>query len=52
MDKRINKTNISSKDLENQIFPLENSRSEVINKISMSSRKDDPKELDREYMKY
>ena len=35
--------------LENQILVLENRLSEIINKISMPSRKDDPEELDREY---
>ena len=49
MDKRDNKTDVSAKALENQIFILENRMSEIINKISMPSRKDDPKKLDREY---
>ena len=49
MDKRDNKTDVRAKDLENQIFLLENRMSELINKISMPSKKDDLRELDKEY---
>lgn len=49
MDKSYNKTDVRAKALENQILLLENRLSELINKISMPSRKDDPKKLDREY---
>ena len=49
MDKRDNKTDVRAKDLENQIFLLENRMSELINKISMPSKKDDLRELNREY---
>jgi len=49
MDKKVNKTDVSEKALENQIFLLENRMSDLINRISMPSKKDDLKKLDREY---
>lgn len=49
MEKRDNKTDERDGALESQIFVLENRLSEIINKISMPSRKDEPEEMDREY---
>lgn len=49
LDKRGNKTDVRAKDLENEILILENRMSEIINKISMPSIKDDSKKLDIEY---
>ncbi|PRR83471.1 ribosomal protection-like ABC-F family protein [Clostridium vincentii] len=47
--KKDNKTDVKDKDLESEIFLLENKLSELVNRISMPSKKDDPKKLDKEY---
>ncbi|MBU3144794.1 ribosomal protection-like ABC-F family protein [Clostridium sp. CF012] len=49
MEKRDIKTDEKEKALENQAFVYENRLSELISKISMPSKKDDPKKLDKEY---
>jgi macrolide transport system ATP-binding/permease protein len=49
MAKKNNKTEAGEGILEKQTFVLENRLSEIISKISMPSRKDDPEKLDREY---
>lgn len=47
--KKEKKSDVSKEELQNKIFVLQNKLSEVIGRISMPSKKDDVKELDREY---
>lgn len=47
--KKDNKTDVKDKDLKNEIVLLESKLSELINRISIPSKKDDIKKLDKEY---
>ena len=49
IEKKNNKAKACDGTLENQILVLENRLSELISKISMMSKVDDPQKLDREY---
>lgn len=49
MEKRNGNTAEKEDNFQNEIFVLENRMSEIISKISIMSRKDDPEKLDREY---
>jgi macrolide transport system ATP-binding/permease protein len=51
MESKNNKTDAREETFQRQIFVLENRMSELIGKISMMSRKDDLKKLDKEYYK-